>query len=140
MTNEIDGVAETLAVERMGRVLASWRESINAEGTSASIGPDVDRHWPGHVDAAVAILKTLREPDAGMAAIGDVTIWRRMIDAAILGRARLDADSAPVAEPPPVRDAGTATHAHHGAWTKRDERLDESFPASDPAPVNPGVD
>ena len=140
MTTDIDGVTQTLAVERMARVLASWRSSINAEGDSTSAGPDVDRDWPGHVDAAVAILKTLREPDAGMAAIGDVTIWRRMIDAAILGRARLDLQGGPVPELLKVRDAGTASHAHDGAWTKRDERLDESFPASDPAPVNPGVD
>jgi hypothetical protein len=137
MTNDIDGVAETLAIERIARVLAAWHTSTNADGVSRSAGAEVDIDWPDHIDAAVAILKVLREPDSGMAAIGDVGVWRHMIDAAILGQARIDVAGA---GPTPVRDAGTETHLHGGAWTQRDQRLDETFPASDPAPVNPGVD
>ena len=32
---------------------------------------------------AFSILRTMREPDAGMAAAGDVEIWGKMIDAAL---------------------------------------------------------
>lgn len=39
--------------------------------------------WESHVDDAYAILRTLREPDAAMAAVGDPEIWERMISAAI---------------------------------------------------------
>lgn len=137
MTTDIGGVAETLAIERIARVLAAWHTSTNADGISRSAGAEVDADWPDQVDTAIAILKVLREPDSGMAAIGDAAIWRHMIDAAILGRARIDL---PGLNATPIRDAGIETHMHGGAWTKRDERLDETFPASDPAPVNPGVD
>jgi hypothetical protein len=100
---------------------------------------EVDQHWPDEVDEAIALLKAIREPDAEMAAIGDVANWRRMIEAAIHARAKLvlPVNSAAV---PAVRDAGSEAQSHDGVWTRRDERLDESFPASDPAPVNPGVD
>ena len=144
MTPEHNDVAETSTIERIARLLASWTASVNAEGTSPSAGAEVDQDWPDHIDEAVAILKIIREPDAAMAALGDTTNWRRMIEAAILGRARIDlpraGSSAVVPDVQPVRDAGTASHSHDGAWTRRDERLDESFPASDPTPVNPGVD
>ena len=140
MTPEHNDVAETSTIERIARLLASWAASVNAEGTSPSAGAEVDQDWPEHIDEAVAILKIIREPDAAMAALGDTTNWRRMIEAALLGRARIDVPSAGAADVPPVRDAGPATHSHDGAWTRRDDRLDESFPASDPAPINPGAD
>lgn len=139
MTPEHNDVAETSAIERIARLLASWAASVNAEGTSPSAGAKVNQDWPEHIEEAVAILKIIREPDAAMAALGDTTNWRRMIEAALLGGARINLSSAGAADVPPVRDAGTATHSHDGAWTRRDERLDESFPASDPAPIKPGA-
>lgn len=39
--------------------------------------------WKDHFDDAIAVLKTLREPDRTMAAVGDAEIWERMILAAI---------------------------------------------------------
>ena len=140
MTPEHNDVAETSTIERIARLLASWTASVNAEGTSPSASAEVDQDWPEHIDEAVAILKIIREPDAAMAALGDTTNWRRMIEAAILGRARIDLPSAGSTDVQSVRDAGTETHRHGGAWTRRDERLDESFPASDSAPINPGAD
>jgi hypothetical protein len=132
MISEDNGVAETPTMKRIARVLASWQVSANAGGTSPSAGPDVDAGWPEQIEVAVALLKAMREPDADMAAIGDVAVWRRMIEAAILGRRHIDLPAPPEQRPTAIRDAGNAENLHDGAWTRRDERLDESFPASDP--------
>lgn len=128
-------VSETLALERIARVLAGWLASSNAEGSSPSAGPEVDRNWADQVDRALAILKTLREPDQAMAAAGDADLWSRMVDAAIAARARIDLPGSDFPDLPEVRNAG-----HPTLVTDTDERLDESFPASDPLPANPGVD
>ena len=76
-------VSEMPAVERIARVLAGRRLSSNAEGKDPSAGDAVDMEWEAHTDDAVAILKTLREPDQAMASAGDVAMWNRMIDAAL---------------------------------------------------------
>jgi hypothetical protein len=78
-------VAQTDAIERIARVIAGQRLSANADGSDSSAGPEVDAAWPDHRDDAVAILKTLREPDAAMAAAGDPAVWEAMVTAA-LGR------------------------------------------------------
>jgi hypothetical protein len=70
-------------VERIARVLAGQRLSANADGTSRSAGSQVDASWSDHVDDAVAVLRTLREPDARMAAAGDPEVWERMVLAAL---------------------------------------------------------
>ena len=70
-------------VERIARVLAGAKLSINAEGTNRAAGPDVDRTWRDHVNQALAVLHTAREPDEAMAAAGDVETWRNMVEAAI---------------------------------------------------------
>ena len=70
-------------VERIARVLAGQRLSANAEGSSRSAGSAVDAAWPQHVHDAVAVLRTLREPDARMAAAGDPAVWEKMILAAL---------------------------------------------------------
>jgi hypothetical protein len=127
-------VSQTFALERIARVLAGWHASANGEGESASASAEVESNWPDQVDAALAILRTLREPDRAMAAAGDADLWSRMIDTAIASRARLDLPAGGFPDLPEVRDAG-----HHTARSSTDERVDESFPASDPAPANPGV-
>lgn len=76
-------VAQTDAIERIARVLAGRQLSANAEGADCSAAEAVDRSWPGFRDDAVAILKTLREPDAAMAQAGDADTWQRMIAAAL---------------------------------------------------------
>lgn len=76
-------VSVSTVAERIARVLAGQRISINAEGDEESAGKMVDDAWRDHVDDAVAVLKTLREPDQAMAAVGDVAVWERMILAAI---------------------------------------------------------
>jgi hypothetical protein len=70
-------------VERIARVLAGREFSANADGSDASAGAEVEANWPRHVEDAVAVLKTMREPDANMAAVGDPEMWERMIHAAI---------------------------------------------------------
>ena len=76
-------VSEMSAIERIARVLAGQRRSINAKGSDASAGDEVDLHWFDYRDDAVAILKTLREPDLAMASAGELETWKRMIDAAL---------------------------------------------------------
>lgn len=129
-------VSEGLAIERIARVLAGWEASSNADGSSASASPEVEADWPDHVDQARAILKTLREPDRAMAAAGDADIWSRMVDAAIAGHGQIDLPSSEAPAPPPVRNAHSASEP---AWEEEDARSDESFPASDPPPANPGI-
>ena len=76
-------VSEKSAVERIARVLAGAALSSNAEGSDPSAGEKIDLAWPEHVDQAVAVLHTLREPDEAMAAAGDVDVWRKMVEIAI---------------------------------------------------------
>jgi hypothetical protein len=76
-------VSHTPAVERIARVLAGARLSANAEGTDSSAGPEVDAAWRDHVNEAVAVLKTLREPDERMAQAGDPEVWEAMVLAAL---------------------------------------------------------
>lgn len=76
-------VATTPVAERIARVLAGQRISANAEGHEESASAHVEAVWKDHLPDAVAVLKTLREPSRGMAAVGDLEIWERMILAAI---------------------------------------------------------
>lgn len=76
-------ISTTPAVERIARVIAGRILSINAEGRDASAGDQVDAAWPDYREDAVSILRTLREPDAGMAAAGDAEMWERMVLAAL---------------------------------------------------------
>ena len=62
--------------------------SSNADGSDPSAGDVVDAIWPDYREDALSILRTLREPDAAMAAAGDVAIWERMIEAALAERRR----------------------------------------------------
>ena len=70
-------------VERIARVLAAAAHSSNAEGSDPSAAEKVDQVWPEHLNQALAVLHTMREPDEAMAAAGDEKEWRRMIEAAI---------------------------------------------------------
>ena len=76
-------VSKRSVVERIARVLAGQRISFNAEGDEESAGRLVDNEWREHLMDAVAVLKTMREPDQRMAAAGDAAVWERMILAAI---------------------------------------------------------
>ena len=80
-------VSKGNVIERIARVLAGQRLSANADGQEAHAGDAVDARWHDHVDDAVAVLRTLREPDETMAAAGDPAVWERMILAALDGRA-----------------------------------------------------
>ena len=79
----MSGPAHLTAIERIARVLAGRAASANAEGHGTSAGTIVDESWHDHVDDALAILKTLREPDPVMAAAGDAAVWQAMVEAAI---------------------------------------------------------
>jgi hypothetical protein len=70
-------------VERIARVLCGQRLSANADGSDPHAAGAVDAGWHDHVDDAVAVLKTLREPDPQMAAAGDPAVWERMVLAAL---------------------------------------------------------
>ena len=79
-------VSEKSAVERVARVLAGAALSSNAEGSDPSAGEKIDLAWREHVNQALAVLHTLREPDEDMAAAGDADVWRKMVEAAIAER------------------------------------------------------
>jgi hypothetical protein len=78
-------VANTSLVERIARVIAGRVVSSNADGDDPSAGEKVDEVWQFYRDDAVSILKTMREPDDAAAAVGDVAIWERMIEASLSG-------------------------------------------------------
>ena len=76
-------VSSLTMVERIARVLAGRELSINAEGDDPSAGPNVDEVWHEYVADALAVLRTMREPDPVMAAAGDPDMWDRMVEAAL---------------------------------------------------------
>ena len=76
-------VSEKPLVERIARVLAGAAHSSNAEGSDPSAGDKVDLAWREHVNQALAVLHTMREPDEDMAAAGDADMWRKMVETAI---------------------------------------------------------
>jgi len=73
-------------VERIARVLAGAAHSSNAEGSDPSAGEKVDQVWREHVNQALAVLHTMREPDEAQAAVGDTAVWRNMVEAAMSER------------------------------------------------------
>lgn len=80
-------VSATPVVERIARVLAGQRLSRNADGEEPHAAAAVEMEWADCIANAVAVLRTLREPYAEMAAAGDVAVWECMI-AAALGQGR----------------------------------------------------
>jgi hypothetical protein len=70
-------------VERIARVLAGAALSSNAEGSDPSASEKVDLAWRKHLNQALAVLHTAREPDEALAAVGDKDMWRNMVEAAI---------------------------------------------------------
>ncbi len=76
-------VSKQPLVERIARVLAGAALSSNAEGSDPSAAEKVDRAWPEHINQAIAVLHTAREPDSRMAEAGDADTWEQMIEAAI---------------------------------------------------------
>ena len=73
-------------VERIARVLAGAKLSVNADGDNGHAADEVDRTWREHVNQALAVLHTMREPDEAQAAVGDTQTWRNMVEAAIAER------------------------------------------------------
>lgn len=78
-------VSERSAIERIARVLAGQRLSANAKGKDPSAADAVDMEWEAYTDDALAVLKTLREPDRAMAGAGDAEVWSCMIDPVLGG-------------------------------------------------------
>ncbi len=76
-------VSEQPLVERVARVLAGAAHSSNAEGSDPSAGDKVDMVWREHVNQALAVLHTMREPDEQMAKAGDAESWSKMVETAI---------------------------------------------------------
>ena len=76
-------VSQLSAIERIARVLAAQRLSINADGYEPSVSVEVEDEWRDYLDDAVAVLKTLREPDIVMANVGSAETWTTMVEAAI---------------------------------------------------------
>ena len=70
-------------LERVARVLAGAKLSANADGDNGHAAEEVDRTWRDHLNQAQAVLHTMREPDEAMAAVGDVSTWRNLVEAAI---------------------------------------------------------
>ena len=76
-------VSNLTLVERIARVLAGRYHSSNADGDDPSAGPTVDETWHDYTQDALAVLRTMREPDQVMAAAGDAQTWERMVEAAL---------------------------------------------------------
>ena len=76
-------VSEKPLIEGIARVLAGAAHSSNAEGSDPSAGDKIDLVWHEHVNQALAVLHTMREPDEDMAAAGDADVWRKMVETAI---------------------------------------------------------
>jgi hypothetical protein len=76
-------VSQQPLAERIARVLAAAAFSSNAEGSDPSAADKVDLAWREHLNQALAVLHTMREPDERMAEKGDAETWSRMIEAAI---------------------------------------------------------
>ncbi|MGN6374875.1 MAG: hypothetical protein ACTHMG_04900 [Sphingomonas sp.] len=76
-------ISTQTAAERIARVLAGQRISANAEGDEESAAQLVENSWKDYLMDAVAVLRTLREPDEAMAAAGDPAVWEKMIRVAI---------------------------------------------------------
>ena len=76
-------MSATPLAERIARVLAGAALSSNADGNDSSAGAKVDADWKNHLNQALAVLHTMREPDHLMAEAGDPQVWTRMVDAAI---------------------------------------------------------
>ncbi len=76
-------ISEQPLVERIARVLAGAAHSSNAEGSDPSAGDKIDLVWREHVNQALAVLHTMREPDEKMAAAGDSETWAKMVETAI---------------------------------------------------------
>ena len=76
-------VSNTSVIERIARVIAGRVVSINAGGDDPSAGERIDDIWRDYQGDALAILRTLREPDPAMAEVGDLGAWERMIEAAL---------------------------------------------------------
>jgi hypothetical protein len=80
-------VSHMSLAERIARIIAARALSINAEGHDPSAAEKVDARWRDYEGDAFSILRTMREPDAAMAGVGDVAMWERMIDAATISAA-----------------------------------------------------
>lgn len=76
-------VSNLSLVERVARIIAARVLSSNANGDDPSAGDRVDGIWRDYRGDALSIIRTLREPDAVMAAAGDVAMWERMIAPAL---------------------------------------------------------
>lgn len=76
-------VSDQPLAERIARVLAGAAHSSNADGSDPSAGEKVDRSWREHLNQAVAVLHTMREPDRRMAEAGDAESWTKMVETAI---------------------------------------------------------
>jgi hypothetical protein len=76
-------VSEKPLVERIARVRAGAAHSSNAAGSDPSAGEKIDQVWREHVNQALAVLHTMREPDERMASAGDAEMWRKMVEAAM---------------------------------------------------------
>ena len=76
-------VSQGSAVERIARVLAAQRLSGNAQGTDHSVAQAIDKQWRAYIPDARAVLRTLREPDAQMAKVGNARVWETMVRSAL---------------------------------------------------------
>ena len=76
-------VSQGSAVERIARVLAAQRLSGNAQGTEHSVSHAIDKQWRAYIPDARAVLRTMREPDAQMAKVGNARMWEMMVRTAL---------------------------------------------------------
>ena len=76
-------ISQGSVVERIARVLAAQRISANAQGSDHNASHAIDKQWRAYIPDARAVLRTLREPDAQMAKVGDARVWDNMVRTAL---------------------------------------------------------
>lgn len=68
-------------VERLARYLAT---------RALAPMPSQADAWPNHIEAAASLLAIIKDPDHHMLEVGDLKVWERMIDAALVERWTVD--------------------------------------------------
>lgn len=121
-------ISDTSAIERVARILAGLRASANADGDQPSASGQVDSTWRDSTGDAIALLKTLREPSAAMAAAGNAEIWTAMVHAALR-----ETQSSPTGSTSDTHPAGQEAAPHPGLDPTR-----KTLATTDPTAQDPG--
>ncbi|MDX3911075.1 MAG: hypothetical protein QHC67_14830 [Sphingobium sp.] len=78
--------------------------------------PPKSDDWSAQIEAAASLLAIIKDPDDAMAQAGDAMVWRKMIDAALVDRWKVEhALGGERAEPPGGSDEEGDVLLEHGS-------------------------